>query len=67
MTIEEYFGDWTKVIDRVELDYVMSKLSTEYKRKFICPDQANVFKAFNLCPFKDLKIVMVGQDFNYLL
>lgn len=62
MTIEEYFGDWTKVIDRIELNDIMSKLLTEYKRKLICPDQANVFKAFELCPFEDLKIVMVGQD-----
>nr|DAR02327.1 MAG TPA: hypothetical protein [Crassvirales sp.] len=63
MTIEEYFGDWMRVIDRGELNKVMNRLSLEYKRKSICPNQSDVFRAFKLCPLKDLKIVMLGQDF----
>lgn len=62
MTVEEYFGDWMKVIDRVELNNVMTKIGQEYKRKPICPTQSDVFKAFELCSLKDLKIVMLGQD-----
>lgn len=62
MSLEEYFGDWMKVIDRTELYNVMNKLGVEYKRKPICPAQPNVFRAFNLCPLKDLKVVMLGQD-----
>ena len=62
MTLDEYFGDWMKVIDRAELNNVMGRLSVEYRRKPICPNQPDVFRAFELCPLKDLKVVMLGQD-----
>ena len=63
MTLDEYFGDWMKVIDRTELNNVMAKVGQEYRRKPICPAQSDVFRTFELCPLKDLKIVMIGQDF----
>lgn len=62
MTIEEYFGGWTKVIDKTELNHVLSVLSKEYLSKSVCPNQTDVFKAFKLCPFEDLKVVFLGQD-----
>lgn len=62
MTLDEYFGDWMKVIDRTELNNVMAKVGQEYRRKPLCPTQSDVFRAFELCPFKDLKVVMLGQD-----
>ena len=62
MTSDEYFGDWMKVIDRAELNNVMAKVGQEYRRKPICPAQPDVFKAFELCPLKDLKIIMLGCD-----
>ena len=62
MTVEEYFGDWVHVLDIRELNKVMHWLREEYKRKKICPTQPDVFKAFKLCPLKDLKIVMLGCD-----
>lgn len=62
MTLDEYFGDWMKVIDRAELSNVMAKVGQEYKRKPLCPIQSNVFKAFELCSLKDLRIVMLFQD-----
>ena len=62
MTLEEYFGDWMKVIDRKELDIVMNKVGLEYKKKLICPIQSDVFKAFKLCSLNDCKIVFLGQD-----
>ena len=62
MTSDEYFGDWMKVIDRTELNNVMTKIGQEYRRKPLCPAQSDVFKAFELCSLKDLKIVMVGMD-----
>lgn len=62
MTSDEYFGDWMKVIDRAELNNVMAKVGQEYRRKSLCPAQPDVFKAFELCPFKDLKVVMLGCD-----
>ena len=62
MTIEEYFGDWMSVIDRQELNNILSKLSIEYKRKPICPNQSDVFRTFELCSLKDLKVLMLSQD-----
>lgn len=62
MTLEEYFGRWMGVLDKRELESVLSKLGPEYKRKPICPIQSNVFKAFEVCPYDKLKVVMLGQD-----
>lgn len=62
MTIEEYFGGWTKVIDKTELNHALSMLSKEYLSKSVCPNQTDVFKAFKLCPFEDLKVVFLGQN-----
>ena len=62
MTLEEYFGRWMKVIDKRELESILSKLGPEYKRKPICPAQNNVFKAFEVCPYDKLKVVMLSQD-----
>lgn len=62
MTTEEYFGGWMKVIDKIELNHVMNMLSKEYMIKPVCPKQTDVFRAFKLCPFEDLKVVFLGQD-----
>lgn len=62
MTLEEYFGRWMRVIDKRKLESVLSKLGPEYRRKPICPAQSNVFKAFEVCPYDKLKVVMLGQD-----
>lgn len=62
MTLDEYFGDWLKVIDRAELNNVMAKVGQEYRRKPLCPAQSDVFRAFKFCPLKDLKIIMLLQD-----
>ena len=34
----------------------------EYATKTIYPDGKNIFNAFNLCPFSDIKVVILGQD-----
>ena len=60
MTLEESFGRWMGVIDKRELESVLSKLGPEYKRKPICPAQNSVFKAFEVCPYDKLKVVMLG-------
>lgn len=62
MTIDEYFGDWLKVIDRTALDKIVLTLNNLYKTKSITPAYENVFKAFTLCSLKDLKIVFLGMD-----
>ena len=62
MTIDEYFKEWLKVLDRVETIKVINWLKT-VNPNTLCPTLSNVFKAFELCPLKDLKVVMMGQDF----
>lgn len=62
MTYEEYFGDWTKVIDYNELTKVLKKVNIEYNTKSIMPKYEDIFKAFTLCSLHDTKIVMLGFD-----
>lgn len=61
MKIEEYFGDWMKVIDRVEAMRVMGWLKT-VNPNTLCPALSNVFKAFKLCSYDKLRCVMIFQD-----
>ena len=60
MTIKEYFGDWSKVVDLSEADRVMKILSA--MNKPICPKLPNVFKAFRLCSLSSLRVIILGQD-----
>jgi uracil-DNA glycosylase len=34
----------------------------EYREKVIYPPSKDIFHAFNLCPFDDVKVVILGQD-----
>lgn len=61
MTFEEYFGGWVRVIDTKELNKVVGQVSL-IKRDLLCPAYPDIFKAFNLCPYNNLKVVMIGQD-----
>jgi uracil-DNA glycosylase len=59
MTIEEYFGEWSKVIDLKEAERILKKLAVY---PVICPNLKNIFKAFHLCPYNSLRVVILGQD-----
>lgn len=61
MSTEDYFGEWLKVIDRKELDNI-TKFLKSINPNTICPKLSNVFKAFKVCPYNKLKVVMIGQD-----
>lgn len=61
MTIDEYFGDWMKVLDRNETMKVMGWLRTVNKET-LCPNIKDVFKAFKLCPYNKCRVIFVGQD-----
>ena len=61
MTIDEYFGDWMKVLDREETMKMMGWLRT-INQTILCPSIKDVFKAFKLCPYNKCKVVFVGQD-----
>ena len=60
MSINEYFGDWSNIVDLSEADRIIKKLSAS--NCIICPTISNIFKAFRLCQFSNLKVVIVGQD-----
>lgn len=60
MTIQEYFGDWSKVVDLPEADRILKKLSAS--NHIICPQLKDIFKAFTLCPFNDLRVILLSQD-----
>ena len=57
MTIEEYFGDWSKVVDLDEVKSIVNKLPSN-----TCPNKKDIFKAFHHCHLKDLRVIVIGQD-----
>lgn len=59
MTMEEYFGDWMKVIDKQELIKVINKLNQMVN---YTPSMKNIFRAFELCKYNDLKVLFLGYD-----
>lgn len=61
MTIEKYFGDWMRVIDKPEAMKIMGWLKT-VNPNTLCPALPNVFRAFKLCSLKDCRVVMIGMD-----
>lgn len=59
MTQKEYFGDWYNLINIHELNTILSKISSQHS---ICPLSKDIFKAFHLCPVKNLRVVIIGMD-----
>lgn len=63
MKIEE---TWKEILkEEFEKDYFVNLTSfvrQEYKEKTIYPKASNVFNAFNLCPFNEVKVIILGQD-----
>ena len=59
MTIEEYFNDWSQVIDLKYIDRLTKSLR---EIKDLCPLPKDIFKAFRLCPLKNLRVVILGMD-----
>ena len=60
MTKEEYFGEWLNVLPTKEMQEVISRVNPI--RDKICPAYKNIFKAFNKCPYRKLRLVIVGQE-----
>ena len=57
---------WKEILkEEFEKDYFVNLTSfvrQEYKEKTIYPKASNVFNAFNLCPFNEVKVIILGQD-----
>ena len=55
---EQLQGEFEKEYFKNLTDFV----KTEYQTKTIYPSGKNIFNAFNLCPFNEVKVVIIGQD-----
>ena len=57
---------WNKVLkEEFEKTYfkdLTNFVRKEYTSKTVYPEPENIFKAFDLCPFDNVKVVMLGQD-----
>lgn len=62
MTLEDYFGDWLKVIDKQELFRVTKQVNSLYKTHQCEPAYSNIFKVFNITPYSELCVIFLGQD-----
>lgn len=60
MTITDYFKGWYRIIDEFELLRIIRTI--DFIKKPICPNISNIFKAFELCNYEDLKVVIIGQN-----
>ena len=57
------FDDIKKLDDEREYFIkLMNNVRTEYKKKTIFPRKDQVFNAFRYTPYKDVKVVILGQD-----
>lgn len=59
-------GDWGKVLgplfDDPRFEETRKSISIQSLSNKVYPEKADVFKAFELCQMKDLKVVILGQD-----
>lgn len=58
MTVDEYFGEWSRVVNTKEVDRLMHQLS----KVSICPRLKDIFRAFKVCGYSNLRVVILGQD-----
>ena len=59
-------NDWDTILkDELDKEYfknMLSYLKEEYENKNVFPKKDEIFKAFKLTPYKDVKVVILGQD-----
>lgn len=60
--IDQYFKEWLKVVNRNQVIRVLEILSSLPSFPPIYPQASDIFRAFTLCNYDDLKVVMIGQD-----
>ena len=54
--------DWLKVINKPLLEKALATVKPLYATKSIMPEYKNIFRAFALCDYNNLKVVMLSQD-----
>ena len=60
------FKSWQSFFDEeIHQEYyinLMSKVNDYYEKDMLFPAKQDLFNAFNYCDFKNLKVVIIGQD-----
>lgn len=61
--LDELPDDWREkideLVDREDIQKIERNLASATN---ICPGRDDIFKAFRLCPFQDVKVVIIGQN-----
>ena len=59
-------SSWKQVLayefEKVYFKNLINSVREEYKNYTCYPKGKDIFRAFDACPFKDLKVVIIGQD-----
>lgn len=63
----KFFGNsWDEVLEeefnKPYFQELLLKVDEEYQKHTIYPPQDKIFSAFKLCDYKDIKVVLLGQD-----
>ena len=53
---------WQQVINKNSLNKALAAVKPLYVTKSIMPEYKNIFRAFTLCDYNNLKVVMLSQD-----
>jgi uracil-DNA glycosylase len=59
---ESWYNRLHHYLETDEFQQLGNQIALERKTKAIYPVSSDVFKAFKLCPFGEVKIVILGQD-----
>ncbi len=63
VTIEESWKEKLQPeFDKIYFEELTNFVKSEYQTKNIYPPGKLIFNAFNLCPFDQVKVVIIGQD-----
>lgn len=52
----------SKEFEKEYFENLVKFVKQEYSTKTIYPEGKNIFRAFELCPFENIKVVILGQD-----
>lgn len=62
MTAQEFFREWYKCLNVEELKSVVARVRALYTQVIVYPDFKDLFKAFKVCDYNNLKVVILGMD-----
>lgn len=60
MRVKDFFGDWCRVVDTESAELAVKSLVPE--ASLLCPRLKDVYKAFQLCDYNDLRVVIIGKE-----